>query len=391
MKHTPKKPERTTSTTRARPTLFSSAQENALVEALFASIGNGAIATDEFGKIMRINAAALKILGFSESEMLGEWFPRKIISVTENDEELELIDRTITKAFLTGQAVSERAYYLRKNGRKVPVAVTVSPIILEGKPIGAISIFRDITFEAEVDRMKTDFISLASHQLRTPISSINMYAQMLNSGYMGELTEKQRAPMQTIVDAAGRMSQVVNTLLNITRIENGSLSITYRRIDMVILIQEVVEELRLEADSKEITFTFRTPSQPLLVRTDRLIMKEMLTNLIANAIKYTPVHGSVTISVRLHKKEVVFSVADTGVGIPRYSQGNIFSKFFRAPNAMRRETSGTGLGLYLVKSMADRLNVKVWFDSEPGEGSTFYLSLPATTGPATKIQNTTKA
>lgn len=367
-----------------KPTLFASAQEDALVEALFASIGNGAIATDEFGKVMRINDAALQILGYRKTEIIGQWFPRIIVAINEDNEPVELIDRTITKAFLTGEAVSEKTYYRRKNGHKVPVYETVSPIILDGKPVGAINIFRDITLEYEVDRMKSDFISLASHQLRTPLTSINMYSQMLSGGYMGELTEQQQVPIRTIVDSAQRMSQLINTLLNVTRIENGTIIVNQKRIDMNVLTVEVANELRIEATSKAIALELIPAKKPAMVRTDRLIMKEIITNLIANAIKYTSKRGAVTISLNVHKREVVFCVADTGMGIPRYSQDKIFSKFFRAPNVMQRETTGTGLGLYMVKGMAERLGAKVWFDSELGKGSTFYLSLPVVTVTAKK-------
>ena len=371
----------TSKTDSSKPSLFKPVQQNALVEALFASIGDGAIATDEFGKVIRINAAALQILGYRESEMVGQWFPRKVIALTEKDEPVDLMERAITKAFLTGEAISEKTYYQRKNGQKVPVTATVSPIILEDKPIGAINIFRDITLEYEIDRMKSDFISLASHQLRTPLSSINMYSQMLFAGYMGELTEKQRSPLRTIVESAERMSQLINTLLNVTRIENGSIVVNHKRVNMNEITEEVVEELRMEASDKNIKFEFHAATSSALAHTDPLIMKEILTNLIANAIKYTPRNGSVSVSLRTRNQKILFSVADTGVGIPRYSQENIFSKFFRAPNVMRGETSGTGLGLYMVKGMADRLGAYVWFESELGKGSTFYLSMPTTAGP----------
>lgn len=366
-----------------KPTLFSSAQEDALVESLFASIGDGAIATDEFGKIMRINAAALQILGIHKTDVVGDWFPRRIVAVKENGEPIELIDRAITRVFLTGKAISEKSYYLRKNGQKVPVSQTVSPIILEGRPVGAIIIFRDITLEYEVDRMKSDFISLASHQLRTPLTSINMYSQMLSAGYMGKMTEQQQAPLRNIIEAGKRMSQLINTLLNITRIESGTIVINQKYFDMNSLTKEVVEELSLEAKDKMVSLALHKARRQPLVRTDQVLMKEILTNLIANAIKYTPKEGSVTVELSVRERNVLFSVADTGVGIPRYSQSKIFSKFFRAPNVMHRETTGTGLGLYMVKGMAERLGASVWFESELGKGSTFYLSLP-------KISLTTK-
>src|SRR3954468_23438606 len=114
-------------------------------EALFTSIGDGAISTDEFGRITRVNPAAQQLLGYSEKEMLGEWFPKKIVAVTLEDQSINLIDRPVTKAFLTGKPISDKMYYRRKNGQKIPVAVTVSPILLKGKPRGAIEVFRDIT------------------------------------------------------------------------------------------------------------------------------------------------------------------------------------------------------------------------------------------------------
>lgn len=139
------------------------AEQQALAEALFTSIGDGAIATDEYGKITRVNPTALRILGYTEKEVVGSWFPKKIVALTPQGNPITLIDRPITKAFLTGKTIIEKTYYRKKNGQKIPVAITVSPIVLEGRPVGAIEVFRDITLEYEVDRMKSDFISLAPH------------------------------------------------------------------------------------------------------------------------------------------------------------------------------------------------------------------------------------
>ncbi len=170
----------------------SNIEQQAEAEALFTSIGDGAISTDEFGRITRINPVAQDILGYSEAELIGEWFPKKIIAVNSSDVVVNLIDRPITKAFLTGRPISEKMYYRRKDGQRIPVAISVSPILLDGKPLGAVQVFRDITFEQEVDRMKSEFISLASHQLRTPLSAIKTYSHMLVDGYMGELTQTQK-------------------------------------------------------------------------------------------------------------------------------------------------------------------------------------------------------
>lgn len=352
------------------------AEERARTEAVFTSIGDGAIATDEFGKITRINPAALKILGFSEAETLGQWFPNVIILVDENGSLVSLIDRPITRAFLTGQTVSEKVYYRTKEGTRLPVAVTVSPIIHNDRPIGAIEVFRDISLEYEIDRMKSEFISLASHQLRTPLSAIKTYTHMLIDGYMGDLTPEQRRSLSTIVGATNRMNELISTLLNITRIESGSISVQPKQLSMKKLAEEVMKELEHTANSRDIALSLEGAVGSFSLKTDSLIAKEIVSNLTSNAIKYTSDGGSVTMKLTERKNDVVLAVQDTGLGIPKNAQSQIFTKFFRAPNVVKLETSGTGLGLYLVKGLAEQLGGNVWFKSEEHKGSTFYFSLP---------------
>jgi len=352
------------------------AELRARSEALFMSIGDGAIATDEFGKITRVNAAGLKILGFKEHELIGEWFPSKIVAVDEFDQPLNLIDRPITQTFLTGKSVSKRMYYRTKSGDVKPVFVTTAPIILKKRPIGAIEVFRDITVENEIDRMKSEFISLASHQLRTPLSAIKTYSHMLIEGFMGELEPAQKKALQTVVIATNRMNELISTLLNITRIESGSISVAPKPTNIQKVVEEIIKELAHTASAKSITLTLESTTNQLSLRTDALIVKEILTNLVSNAIKYTPEGGKVNIRLVGKGQRLTVSITDTGIGIPEHAQDQIFTKFFRAANVVRRETSGTGLGLYLVKGLADQIGAKVWFKSVENQGSTFYVSLP---------------
>jgi PAS domain S-box-containing protein len=352
-------------------------EQRARAEALFYSIGDGAIATDEFGKITRANAIARHILGFKKSELIGEWFPRKIITVNANNEVINLIDRPITKAFLMGRPITEKTYYRHKNGQKIPMAVNVSPILVDGKPRGAIEVFRDISFEQEVDRMKSEFISLASHQLRTPLSAIKTYSHMLTGGYMGKITPEQRQSLETIIQATDRMNELISTLLNITRMESGSIALNLRPLTVSSLIEGVLRELSLPAAEKSIALLLKTVgSGPKTIKTDRVILKEIVSNLISNAIKYTPEKGRIKVTVRLRKRNVLIHVNDTGWGIPKFSQDQVFSKFFRGHNIVKRETSGTGLGLYLVKGLVDSLDGRIWFKSHEGVGSDFFVELP---------------
>lgn len=352
-------------------------EQQAEAEALFRSIGDGAISTDEFGRITRINPAGQALLGYTEKELLGAWFPKKIIAMTLDEATVNLIDRPITKAFLTGKPISDKLYYRRKNGQKLPVAISVSPILLDGKPLGAIEVFRDITLEQEVDRMKSEFISLASHQLRTPLSAIKTYTHMLFDGYMGDLNAAQKNSLNTIIGASDRMNELISTLLNITRMESGTIAVTPKTVRIDIVAEDVVKELSLMASNKSIKLGVSAPSTgKFTVVTDQLIIKEILTNLTTNAIKYTPDKGSVELRLRPRKNDVLVEVHDSGWGIPKFSQDQIFSKFFRAQNIVKRETTGTGLGLYLVKGLVDALGGKIWFSSEEGKGTSFHVSLP---------------
>lgn len=349
-------------------------------EALFTSMGDGAITTDEFGKITRVNPAAQQILGYSEAELLDEWLPKKIIAESLDGGVVNLIDRPITKTFLTGKPISAKMYYRRKDGGKVPVAISASSIIVDGKPLGAIELFRDITLEQEVDRMKSEFISLASHQLRTPLSAIKTYTHMLAEGYMGKLNSSQKKSLNTIISASNRMNELISTLLNITRIESGTIAVTPKMVHMVSIIEEVLPELIVMADAKHITVTLESSdSARNRIKTDALIVKEVITNLVSNAIKYTPNGGTVGIIVQAQRSYVQVEVRDSGWGIPTYAQDQIFSKFFRGQNIVKRETTGTGLGLYLVKGLVDALGGKVWFTSKESVGTSFFFTLPRST------------
>jgi PAS domain S-box-containing protein len=351
--------------------------QNAQAEAMFASIGDGAIATDEFGRIIRVNPVAQHLLGYSEDELIGQWFPKIIIAMNEEGQQLNLIERPITRAFLTGKTISEKARYKTKHGESLPVSICVSPILLNGKPIGAIEVFRDVTLEEEVDRMKSEFISLASHQLRTPLSAIKTYSHMLVDGYMGEVTPAQRKSLRTIIAASNRMNELISTLLNITRIESGTIAVTPRSLRIDRVAEEVLKELMMTANDKSIGLTLaRIGTLPVTAKTDSLILKEIISNLVSNAIKYTPDEGNVHIQIRGRSKDVLVSVTDSGWGIPKLAQDQVFSKFFRASNVLKRETTGTGLGLYLVKGLLERLEGTIWFESTEGKGTTFYFTIP---------------
>lgn len=357
-------------------TLQSAVEAYAQAEALFTSIGDGAIATDELGKITKINDAALRILGYTEKELLGAWYPKTIQAYDDSGKPMPLIDRPITQAFLSGKPVSQRLLYRLKDKTLLPVSCTVSPLILDDRPIGAIQIFRDVSAEYEVDQMKSDFISLASHQLRTPLSAIKTYSHMLLDGFMGDITPAQKKSLRTIVSASNRMNELISTLLNVSRIESGNVIVTPKKINLKHLCEEILRELALSAERREVSVTASLPEKPVIIKADNLIVKEIIINVVSNAIKYTDSGGEVRVRMRKGTKTVLITVQDTGMGIPKSAQDKVFSKFYRAQNVTRQETSGTGLGLYLVKGLVETLGGKIWFESIEKQGTTFYVRLP---------------
>ncbi|GAC1386927.1 MAG: hypothetical protein NVS1B7_6670 [Candidatus Saccharimonadales bacterium] len=351
-------------------------QQRAQSDALFASLGDGAITTDEQGRISRINHVALELLGFKESELIGQWFPRAIVAVDESGKKISPMERPITRAFLDGKHISEKMLYLTKSGKPVPVAITVSPVFLGDKPVGAIEVFRDVSLDHEIDRMKSEFISIASHQLRTPLTAIQTYAHLLASGFKGSLTKGQMEFMEIILSSVDRMNNIITTLLDVSRIEAGKLSVEAKQIDVRELCSTIIYELSQSTKDKNIKLHYAALTEPLLVTTDPLLIAEAYSNLISNAIKYTPELGSVNVSIAVQDNGVLLTVKDNGYGIPKHMQNQIFTKFFRASNVVKRDTTGTGLGLYMVKQIADALKGKVWFTSEENRGTMFYFWIP---------------
>ena len=349
--------------------------ERAKSDALFSSLGEGIIATDENGRIIRINQAALDLLGYKKASLLGKWFPQAIPAVKEDGSIIENIDRPIAKVFIAGAAISQRTFYRCKDGTILPVHISVAPVLLRGKPIGAIEIFRDISFEMQMDSIKTDFMSIASHQLRTPLSAINTYAHMLAEGYAGSLDPTQSSFMAIILSATERMNNLINILLNVTRIEAGNITVTPKPTPLDELTVEIITEFKADARAKDITLKLEKISATP-VSTDAVLVREVFSNLLSNAIKYTPKGGRVTLASHTNTSEIVFTITDTGYGIPKHAESHIFTKFFRADNILKQEVSGTGLGLYLTKIIVENLDGDVWFKSREGQGTTFNFSLP---------------
>jgi PAS domain S-box-containing protein len=351
-------------------------------EAILLSIGDGLLATDEKGNIIFINKAAEKLLGKKSKEAVGKKFSYIIPLEDEKGAPIPLERHPVNMVLAAGAttAALPAAYYKQKDKKRFPMSLMATPVILDGKVIGTIKVFRDITYEREIDKAKTEFVSLASHQLRTPLSTVNWYAEMLLAGDVGTLNEKQQKYLDEVYRSNQRMVELVNALLDVASLELGTFIIEPEPTDIRVLSENVIAEETPHIAARKLKFSFSCEKNLSLIQADPRLLRMVMQNLLSNAVKYTPEGGSIDFDIaRADATHILLKMSDTGYGIPKNQQGQIFTKLFRADNVRDKDTDGTGLGLYIVKSIVENSGGKIWFTStDEGErkGSTFYVTLP---------------
>ncbi|MEJ0021670.1 MAG: ATP-binding protein [Candidatus Doudnabacteria bacterium] len=357
------------------------AQAKAKEEAILLSVGDGLIALDEKGKIIFMNHTAEQMLGYNSSESIGKQWYEILIREDEKGNPLSAeegaIHAALTTAATTTTTITTSFYYIRKDGTKFPVSRTVSPIVLGGKVIGAINIFRDITREKEIDRAKTEFVSLASHQLRTPLTGIRWLIELIMK--KEKLTDKGKEYLNDILYSVQRSNALVKLLLDTSRIENGSVGVHAESLELVGFIEKHIGEYRLLSEKKKLSLKFTPHPEEITIVTDMNLLEYILQNLVTNAIDYTPPAGKIDILLEKKENSVILQVKDSGIGIPKKDQEHLFEKFMRASNAVVTKTDGTGLGLYIAREAAKLLGGKIWVESPtlPEEkGTTFFVELP---------------
>lgn len=358
-------------------------QAEAKANALFASIGDGAFATDETGRIVRINQPALQMLGFTESEVLGTWYQKVLILEDDTGAAISPINRPITQALLTGAPVSARLFYRTKTGGKLPVALTVSPILLDDRPVGTIEIFRDITQEKQLEQAKDEFLSIASHELRTPMGAIRAFISMILAGDYGPVNKNLVEPLTDVKASAVRLVDLVNDLLSVARIETGRLRIDLTDFDVPTALKEIVSTLVPLGKEQGLQIILE-PGDAVSVQADVDKIKQVLINLIGNSLKFTE-KGSITVTATTKKDVVEVTVTDTGMGMTKEDQEKLFGKFVQIFSAQEGKPIGTGLGLYISRQLIRKMGGELWIkSSSPGEGSVFAFTLTRSGTPVAK-------
>ncbi|HXK42048.1 MAG TPA: response regulator [Anaerolineae bacterium] len=360
------------------------AQQNeaARSQAILEGIADGVLVADARGKIILFNAAAERILtlnraqavGRSLSEVLG-FYGDKVRGWLEQIAVWE----AEPGSYQSGDFLSERL----ELGRQV-VSMHLSPVISPIREfLGIVAAFRDITAEVEADRAKSEFVSTVSHELRTPMTSVKGYVDLLLMGATGPLTDIQVQFLNIIRNNTDRLTSLVNDLLDMSRIEGGKVELHCQPVDMAELIRQVAVTLTPKIEEKGLQLRTVLPEGLPLAYGDPDRMVQILTNLVANAFKYTPMGGEIAIYAYVREEMFHVAVADTGIGISPEDQSRIFSRFYRVDNPLVLEAGGTGLGLAITVSLVQMHGGQIAVESELGEGSIFTVTFPLAEGEAT--------
>jgi signal transduction histidine kinase len=231
--------------------------------------------------------------------------------------------------------------------------------------------------KSRAEQAKSDFANLTSHQLRTPLSGMKWLLELLQKSETGTLNKKQKEFVEKIYTSNERMIALVNDLLEVTRIEEGTTKLYFQPTDLAAVIQGLVKEKEREIKKKRLQISMTIEQEPFpAVRTEPNKIKQAAGNIISNAVAFTPEGGKIAIDLRREGGEALVSVADSGIGIPAEQQSHIFERFYRGTNIRALETTGTGLGLYIAKAFVEASGGRIWFKSKEGRGTTFYFTLP---------------
>ncbi len=352
----------------------------AYIENLVENAADIILSTDLEDRILTWNRGAEITLGYSKEEVIG-----KHLSILLPPQRVHELAEMRAKVELSGALRDIEVESNKKGGAAIYLSLSVSPITDgDGKIVGFLRVAKDVTEKKryerrlkELDKLKSDFVSNVSHELRTPLTAINGSLDNMLDGLTGDLNEKQSRYLVRIKSNADRLARLINDLLDLSRIEAG-IKLKRTNLSLPTIAREVVESLGSVAAEKLISFEIECADINLTAWADPDRIAEVLTNLLGNAIKFTPTGGNVIVSLgRSGDNWVKVSIADTGPGITSEEASRIFDKFYQVSNPEQRKAMGTGLGLSIAKALVEMHGGKIWLESEAGKGSIFSFTLPA--------------
>ncbi|MBR2659196.1 PAS domain-containing protein [Candidatus Saccharibacteria bacterium] len=362
-----------------------SAEQAALAETVLNSINDGVMIVDANGLVKLANPAAARMTGNSQpSDMLGLSFLSVLRLATGEGATLTDSQNPLAQAAVNNMEFSSRDFYLLSlQGEGIPIAISLVPS--GGRSADRIITFRNIAEELEKESEQTEFISTASHEMRTPVASIEGYLGLALNPSTATIDERARKYLTEAHAASQHLGKLFQDLLDVTRLDDKREKVHLVPTEMTSAVKEIADRQFAAMANKQLTYTFGSNSgvddkmqlgQLVYAMVDIDFLQEIMNNLIENAIKYTPEGGAIWVAVRGDGDNVLINVTDTGMGISPDNLTHIFQKFYRVDNSQTREIGGTGLGLYIVKERVEAMGGRVWAESTFSEGSTFYVSLP---------------
>jgi PAS domain S-box-containing protein len=330
--------------------------------AILANIADGIVAVDRDGKVVLWNAAAEQITSVPAVEALGR-SPAQVLSHSLESE--------------GGAATGDRLVSIMRGDEEVWLSLTEAVMRdPAGAVAGRIFAFRDISADRLVEQMKTEFVSTVSHELRTPLTSIYGFSETLLRRDVLFDEDERRVFLGYIASESERLTAIVDVLLNVARLDTGDLQVNLAPIDVRPVLDEVVAGAKEDGGADGRRFVLDVPPEPLPAEADREKVRQVLQNLLDNAIKYSPKGGTVTVEARRGNDAIEVRVVDEGMGIPRVEQERIFRKFYRAEAVAQGGAGGTGLGLFIAQGLVTAMGGRIWVDSTEGEGASFGFALP---------------
>lgn len=351
------------------------AAERNTLSTVLGSIGDGVIALNDYFEILLFNTAASIITGWSNQDVEE----KKLDTVFLFSEKGIIIPARELCQSVESLPLKRRLTFKTKNNQEKTIDMVVSPVPeIYATKLRYILSFYDVSKEEELEKLKVDFVSIATHELRTPLTSIKGYLSVFIKENSSMFNADQNMFLDRINTSILRLSNLVENLLSVARIEKGNLTLNFSQaVNWQVFIEQIVEELKPQAAHANLNLYYEKPSlshPPPMVDTMRIY--EVLINLIANAINYTPAGGTIKVWSEYKGDSITTHIKDTGKGIPKEAIPNLFQKFFRVVNTYEQGSKGTGLGLYISKSIIELHHGKIWVESEEGKGSTFSFSLP---------------
>lgn len=340
------------------------------LEAILAGIGDGVVVVDGDLHLVLMNPVAAHIFGLEAPPPAGLPVQRFIA----DDDFVALLEAVRNPPFLTQTRDLERKRPAGANEMAIYQALA-APLVVGDDLQGIATVLRDVTTQKELERMKSNFLSVVSHELKTPLHSVKGFVDIILMGKTGPVTEIQRDFLETVKQQTDHLQRMIDDLLEFSRLESGRVTLRLQPVDVSVVIEAAIDKLTPLADSAEVTLVNQAPETLAPLSADPWRLEQVVTNLVDNAIKFTPPGGVVTISAVENGDFVQVNVADTGIGIPPGEGERIFDRFYQIDSGANRLYKGTGLGLTICRHIVEHHGGRIWVRSEYGKGATFSFTL----------------